>query len=49
MSMADKTKEATLKMLRTLIISASTLEPLPSAYSLSMKLFYYDDGEFLKL
>lgn len=38
-----KTKGATIKLLRRLILLCSTLNPLPDVFSISMKLYYYDE------
>ncbi|RUS74719.1 hypothetical protein EGW08_017515 [Elysia chlorotica] len=40
---ADATKNATIRLLRTLIILTNTLTSLPENVMLTMKLFYYDD------
>lgn len=39
---SNKTKQATVALLRTLIVLMGTLKPLPDNYMVTMKLFYYD-------
>jgi hypothetical protein len=39
----ENIKKSTVNMLRTLIVMASTLSPLPDDRYLTMKLFYYDE------
>ncbi|ESO10793.1 hypothetical protein HELRODRAFT_167292 [Helobdella robusta] len=42
----ESTKESTVSMLRRLIVMSSTLEPLPPVFSISMKLYYYDNADY---
>ena len=42
---ADQTRKATIQLLRTLILLSQTLGTLPDDVMMTMKLFYYDDGE----
>ena len=41
-----ETKKATIKLLRTIVVLTQTLKPLPDDVMMTMKLLYYDNGQF---
>lgn len=43
--LSNETRQATEKMLRTIILLTQTMGPLPKSICLSIKLGYYDDGK----
>lgn len=44
-----ETKKATIKLLRTIVVLTQTLKPLPDDVMMTMKLLYYDNGEWVWL
>jgi hypothetical protein len=45
---AGEIKKATIRLLRTIVVLTQTMNAIPEDAMLTMKLLYYDDGEFLK-
>ncbi len=41
-----ETKKATIRLLRTIVVLTQTLKSLPDDVIMTMKLLYYEDGNF---
>lgn len=43
---ASEIKKATIRLLRTIVVLTQTMNAIPEDTMLTMKLLYYDDGDF---